>query len=200
MKAESVNSRRVVIIIAVAIAAAAIIFAFAYYAPSPPQPAPASPAPGPPEFESSTPQIDMVYSGESYTGHVLGSNFEANRDVTELPEPIFDDVSTVPAPAVAVAQGSPVTFVITGGPWIAGEGDEPTIEPDTLTIDAHPVSGSAETLAIEQGQAETFALDLPPGEYVLTATATWLAVPPPEETEEAPINGYVVYGYRIMVE
>jgi hypothetical protein len=200
MKAESVNSRWVVVIVVAAIAAAAIIFAFAYYSPSPPQSTPAQDSPDPSEFEDSTPQIDMVYSGESYTGHILGSNFEANRDVTELPEPIFDDISTVPAPAVAVAQESSVTFVIIGGPWITGEGDELTIEPDALTIDAHPVSGSAETLAIEQGQSETFTLDLPPGEYVLTATATWLAANPPEETGEAPINGYVVYGYRIMVE
>jgi hypothetical protein len=201
MKTESTKGHRTALIIATAIIGAVIIVAFAYWASTPPQEPVQNPA-NPSEFEQSTPQVEMVYNGESHTGDLLGATFDANIDATHLPEPIpFDQISDVAAPAVTMQQGSPVTFAIKGGPWISGAGDQRSAEPDILTIDAHPVSGSGETLSIQQdSRTETFPIDLQPGEYVLTATATWLAATPPAETQEAPINGYVVYGYRIIVE
>ena len=201
MKTQSVKGHWKSLIIAAGIIGAVIVIAFAYWASTPPQEPVQNPA-DPSGFEQSTPQVDMVYNGESHTGDLLGATFDANLDAANLPEPIpFDEVSDVATPTVTVQQGSTVTFAIRGGPWISGAGDERSAEPDLLTIDAHPVSGNGETLTIQQdSRTETFPINLQPGEYVLTATATWLAATPPAETQEASINGYVVYGYRIMVE
>jgi hypothetical protein len=201
MKTEGAKSHRTSLIIAAAIIGAVIIVAFAYWASTPPQEPVQDPA-NPSEFEQSTPEVSMVYNGESHAGDLLGATFDATVDAANLPEPIpFDDISGVSTPAVTVQQGSAVTFEIRGGPWISGAGDTRSAEPDVLAIDAHPMSGNGETLSIQQdSRTETFPIDLQPGEYVLTATATWLAATPPAESQEAPINGYVIYGYRIIVE
>jgi hypothetical protein len=176
---ESRKSRRgiAIIVIVAAIAVAAVIAILVWqYNPGTPSPA---------QFGDPAPQIQLVYSDNAYEGQLLGVVFGPDA-VPELPNPDQPDIASVSVPGITLQQGSAVDLAITGN----------SSQPDSIALTAYSDSTGVEATAVQQDTASgSFRIDLPPGNYVLVAAATWAADP----AEQAP-NGYVVYGYRVTVE
>jgi hypothetical protein len=78
-----------------------------------------------------------------------------------------------------------IGFTITGG----------SSQPESISVTAHSGSEGADVTALQRDAASnSFKIHMSPGEYVLVATATWVADP-----AEQASNGYVLYGYRVTV-
>lgn len=138
----------------------------------------------PTQFGDSTPQIRMVYAGNMYEGQLLGSVFGAEA-IPELPNLDQTNITSVSSPGVTLQQDTVIGFTITGG----------SSQPESISVTAHSASGGADVTTVQQDAiSNSFRIDIPPGEYVLVATATWVADP-----AEQASNGYVVYGYRVIV-
>jgi hypothetical protein len=105
--------------------------------------------------------------------------------VAEVPDLNQMDVGSVSRPDISLQQGSIVTLKVLN-----------ETQPDTISVTAYPDTGSPEVIAVHEGSTPVSAsITVPPGDYVLMATATWSSDP----AEETP-SGSIVYGYRISVE
>jgi hypothetical protein len=133
------------------------------------------------------PKLYMVYRDGVYLGELSQSKYregETFSDLGILPENIS---SQLPAETVELSNGTCVQFIVRGTPS--------TLPPDSLDISAYAADGTpVGVLNATEDNTSTFRIDLPSGEYIFLATATWIP-----SSEDEYVTGYVIYEFLTSV-
>ena len=140
-----------------------------------------------PSHDVLPPEMYMVYRDAVYLGELSQSKYregETFSDLGILPENIS---SQLPAETVELRNGTCVQFIVRGTPS--------TLPPDSLDISAYGADGTpVGVLNATEDNTSTFRIDLPSGEYILLATATWIP-----SGEDEYVTGYVIYKFLTSV-
>lgn len=90
---------------------------------------------------------------------------------------------------ISINKGSDLTFVVKGNP-------APEAQPDAISLNVYTLSGQpVKVLAVSENKRDTFRIELPSGEYILMAIATWL----PDSNRSLNTEGYVTYVFKVIV-
>jgi hypothetical protein len=104
---------------------------------------------------------------------------------TNLTESLFSSSDR----AISISKGSDVAFMVKENP-------APEAQPDTISVNAYTLSGQpVKVLSASENKRDTFRNDLPSGEYILMAIATWL----PGPSRYLNVEGYVSYVFKVNV-
>lgn len=149
---------------------------------------PFGPAIGPPE-------IVMINNNTQYMGDLRNYIWRAG-DVNENTPVIQAPRTNLTASflssndrAISINKGSDLTFVVKGNP-------APEAQPDAISLNAYTLSGQpVKVLAVSENKRDTFRIELPSGEYILMAIATWL----PDSNRYLNTEGYVTYVFKVNV-
>jgi hypothetical protein len=149
---------------------------------------PFSPGQGPPE-------IVIINNNTQYMGELRNYIWRAgdvndNIPVIQAPRASLNaSLFSYSGATISIDNGSEVTFAVKENP-------APEAQPDAISVNAYTLAGQpVKVLSVSENKRDTFRIDLPNGEYILMAIATWL----PDPNRYLNVEGYVKYVFKVNV-
>jgi hypothetical protein len=154
------------------------------------------------------PPIELDFNGSTFLGQLISYKFREGYSFNELKEEeitidIGNKLTTMHIPliknlskytsndSITIKNGSKLQFAITNYPI--------RLQPSSLSINSYEIKSTLlqnpKVLGVSNNENKLiFNIDLQPGRYMLTATATWI----PKTSNN--IGGFVIYGYNITIK
>ncbi len=154
------------------------------------------------------PTIELYFNGSTFLGQLISYKFRQGYSFNELAEEeitidIGNKLTTLNIPlvknlskytsndSITIKNSSKLQFAITKYPV--------RLQPSSLSINSYEIKSTLlqnpKVLAVSNNENELiFNIDLQPGKYMLSATATWI----PKTSND--IGGFVIYGYNITIK
>lgn len=149
---------------------------------------PFSPGQGPPE-------IVIINNNTQYMGELRNYIWRAgdvndNIPIIQAPRASLNtSFFSYSGAAIPIDNDSEVTFVVKENP-------SPEAQPDAISVNAYTLAGQpVKVLSVSENKRDTLRIDLPNGEYILMAIATWL----PNSNHYLNVEGYVTYVFKVNV-
>jgi hypothetical protein len=145
--------------------------------------------------ESGPPEIIMINNDTQYSGEL--------RNYIWREGDVNDNIPIIEAPrnrlnsslfssndiTIPINKDSEITFMVKENP-------SPEAQPDAISVNAYTLAGQPiKVLAVSENKGNTFRIDLPSGQYILLAVATWL----PDINQYPNVEGYVTYIFNVSI-